>query len=111
MGILTCSMESRSRTVTQWSAGVVSSGLEVQGDAEGGADLVLAAVALADGAGVVVVHHEVLRQLVPQLLGGAGEDLLLAQGQHGALEGGQGRVASTRKARVTRSAPREGSMT
>ena len=80
--------------------GVVAHGLEVQGDAEGGADLVLAAVALADGAGVVIVHHEVAGQLVQQLLGGAGEDLLLAEGEHGALEGGQGGVEAQDGAHV-----------
>ena len=92
MGIRTCSMVSRSRTVTQWSAGVlgIAHGVEVHGDAEGRADLVLAAVALADGAGLVEVQHEVLGQLVVDLAGGLGE--LLAQGQDGGLVGGQGRV-------------------
>ena len=48
-----------------------------------GADLVLAAVALADGAGIVVVHHEVLAQLGVDLLRLGGQ--LLAQWQNGGL--------------------------
>ena len=84
-------MLSRSRMVTQWSAGVgiVAHGLEVQRDAEGCADLVLAAVALADGAGVVVVHHKLLRQLLAQLPGRAGQNFFFTQRQHGTLEGRQ----------------------
>ena len=54
----------------------------------GRADLVLAAVPLADGAGVVKVHHKVLLQLVIDLFGLAGE--LLEQGQHGGFIGSQG---------------------
>ena len=60
------------------------------GDAVGGAHLILPAVALADGAGIVVVHHKVLGEhrlelpaLVAQLIG---------QGQHGGIEGSQGGV-------------------
>ena len=70
----------------------VAYGVEVEGDTEGGADLVLAAVALADGAGVVIVHHKVGGQLLVELPGGAGEDLLFGQGQDGALKGSQGGV-------------------
>ena len=85
MGIRTCSMVSRSRTVTQWSAGggFIAHSLEVYGDAQGRADLVLAAVPLADGAGVIKVHHKVLLQLVIDLFGLAGE--LLDRGSTAAL--------------------------
>ena len=79
---------------------VVAHGLEVHSDAVGGSDLVLAAVALADASGVVVVHHEVLGQLGLDLPGLVAQ--LLGQGQDGALEGGQSGVEA---------APREGSMT
>ena len=65
---------------------LVADGLEVKGDAERRADLVLAAIALADGAGLVVIDHELLAQLGIQLLCGAGEDLLLAQRQDRGLE-------------------------
>ena len=70
--------------------GLVAHGVEVHGDAVGGADLVLTAVALADGAGVVVVHHEVLAQLIADLHCLVTQ--LLAQGQDSALIGSQSRV-------------------
>ena len=60
---------------------LVAHGVEVEGDAVRRADLVGAAVALADGAGLVVVDHEVLRQLGVQLLRRSREHLLLAQRQ------------------------------
>ncbi len=56
----------------------------------GRADLVLTAVTLADGTGIVVVHHEVLGQLAADLHGLLAQ--LLAQGQHGALVGRQSRM-------------------
>ena len=56
----------------------------------GSTDLVLTAVALADGAGIVVVHHEVLAQLIADLHGLVAQ--LLAQGQDSALIGSQSRV-------------------
>ena len=87
-------MVSRSRTVTQLSATMpLASSPTVSkstGDAVGGANFVLAAVALADGAGVVVVHHEVLAQLVADLHCLVTQ--LLAQGQDSALIGSQSRV-------------------
>ena len=46
---------------------LVADGLEVKGDAVRRADLVLAAIALADGAGLVVIDHELLAQLVVKL--------------------------------------------
>ena len=69
---------------------VITHGLEVYGDTQGCTDLVLPAVTLADGAGIVEVHHEILLQLMVNFLGLGGE--LLAQGQHGGLEGRQGRM-------------------
>ena len=69
--------------------GFVADGLEVDGDAVRGADLVLAAIALADGPGLVVIDHEVLGEHVADLLGLLTE--LLGQRQDGALvrrEGG-----------------------
>ena len=68
----------------------IAHGVEVHGDAEGRAHLVLAAVALADGAGLVEVQHPLLGQVLVDLAGGLGE--LLAQGQDGGLVGRQGRV-------------------
>ena len=55
MGTRTWSVVSRSRIVT---APVVE-GVEVDGDGQGRADLVLAAVAATDRLGVVVVGHHV----------------------------------------------------
>ena len=54
------------------------------------ADLVLTAVALADGAGLVIVAHEALLQLVVELGRGLGE--LFRQRQHRALERRERRV-------------------
>ena len=72
--------------------GLGTDGVEVQSYAEGSADLVLAAVTLADGTGLVVIAHELLGKLLIQLQSGAGEDLLLAQRQDSALEGSQSGV-------------------
>ena len=85
-------MESRSRTVTQWSAGVffITHGLEIHRDTEGRADLVLAAIALTDRAGLVVVHHKVLGELCIDILGGGPK--LFGERQHSAPEGGKGGV-------------------
>ena len=65
-------MVSRSRTVTQRGRppSPRPPRSQVHGDAVGGADLVLAAVPLADGAGLVIVHHKVLGQHLLDLLGG-----------------------------------------
>ena len=43
--------------------GIVFERLMVDGDAEGGADLVFPAIALADGTGFVIVAHELLGHL------------------------------------------------
>ena len=71
------------------SVGFGTDGVEIKGDAEWSADLVLAAVALADGAGLVVVDHELLGKLVVKLHCGACEYLFLAQGENCALEGSE----------------------
>ena len=63
--------------------------VEVDGYAEGSADLVLTAVTLADGTGFIVIAHEVLAKLLIQLHSGAGENLLLGKRQDSALEGSQ----------------------
>ena len=89
MGMRTCSMLSRARdgdTVVR-RRGLVTHGLEVQRNAERRADFVLTAVTLADGAGVVVVHHELLRQLLAKLPGRAGQDFLLLSGSTAHLKG------------------------
>ena len=65
--------------------GLGADGVEVKGDAERRADLVLAAVALADGAGLVIIAHEFLRQLAVELHRGACQDLLFRQRQDRAL--------------------------
>ena len=70
--------------------GLVADGVEVHGDAVRSADLVLTAVTLADGTGVVVIDHEVLAQLVADLHGLLAQ--LLAQGQDGALIRSQSRM-------------------
>ena len=68
----------------------VAHGVEVHGDAVRGTHLVLAAIALADGAGLVEVDHPLLRQLGVDLTGLVAE--LLTQGQHRRLVGCQRRV-------------------
>ena len=80
--------------------GLGADGVEVKGDAERRADLILAAVTLADGAGLVVIAHELLAELLIQLERGAGEDLLLAERENGALERGERRVQMQHGAHV-----------
>ncbi len=77
---------------------LVAHGLEVHSDAQRRADLVFPAVALADGTGVVKVHHEVLAQLPIDLLGLGAE--LLGQGQNGRLVGRQRRMQAQHGAHV-----------
>src|SRR5699024_3206860 len=72
--------------------GVVVQGVEVDGHAVRGADLVLTTVAAADGAGGVVVDVPQTAQLVGDLLRGRGQGLLLRQRQDGDLHRGQARV-------------------
>src|SRR5699024_1030964 len=71
--------------------GVVVQGVEVDGHAVRGADLVLTTVAAADGAGGVVVDVPQTAQLVGDLLRGRGQGLLLRQRQDGDLHRGQAR--------------------
>ncbi|CAN4045772.1 N-acyltransferase YncA, partial [Dysosmobacter welbionis] len=68
----------------------IAHGVEVHRDAVGRADLVLPAVPLADGTGVVKVHHPVLAELRLDLTGLFGE--LLRKGQHRALKRRDGRM-------------------
>ena len=72
--------------------GLGADGVEVKGDAVRRADLVLAAIALADGAGLVVIDHEILAQLVVKLHCRACEYLLLAQRQDSAFVRSQCRM-------------------
>ena len=64
--------------------GAVVKGVEVDGDAEGRADLVLAAVAAADALGVVILHEAVddtgLADEVVHLVGRGRQALVAAQG-------------------------------
>src|SRR2546421_12009446 len=66
--------------------GFVLQRLEVDGDAEGRADLVLAAVAAADALRVVVLRHEVRAQGVPDAAGGRDELLVARERQDGDLD-------------------------
>ena len=66
---------------------LVAHGLEVHGDAQGGTDLILTAVTLADGTGIIEVNHEVLLQLMVDLLSLGAQ--LLGKGQNSSLEGCQ----------------------
>ena len=59
--------------------GAVLDGVEIDRHAQGRADLVLAAVALADGAGFVIVHHEVSGELFVDL-GGQAAELVFCRG-------------------------------
>src|SRR6476620_9888196 len=66
--------------------GVVLEGVEVDGDAERGTDLVLAAVAAADGAGVVELDVPVLAQRRREVLGLGREVRVARQRQHRRLD-------------------------
>ena len=70
--------------VTDGYAAVVC-GFEVVGNAEGSADFVLAAVTLTDGAGFVVVNHEVLCEHIVDLPSLFAE--LFGEGKNGSLDG------------------------
>ena len=69
---------------------LVAHGLEVDGDAVRRADLVLAAITLADGTGIVEIDHEFLLQVMVDFLGSRGE--LLRQRQDGRLVRRKGRM-------------------
>ena len=71
------------------AVGLVADGVEVERDAVRRTDLVLAAVALADRAGLVVVDHEFLGKLVVELHRGTGEHVLLGKRQDRGREGGE----------------------
>src|SRR5699024_12356939 len=75
-------------------------GVEVDGDAQRGADLVLATVAAADGTGVVEVDVPALAQTRSEVLGGRRELLVAAQRQHGGLDRGQARIELEQNALV-----------
>ena len=80
-----CRIESRSRTVTAWSF----SDVEVDRHAERGADLVLAAVAAADRAGVVEVRVPPLAQRRGHVAGLRGQVGVARQRQHRDLDRGE----------------------
>ena len=69
---------------------VVADGRKIDRDAVRRADLVLAAIALADGAGVVVVEHKVAAQILIDLSCRLGQ--FLAQRQNRSLVRGQRRM-------------------
>ena len=73
----------RHRIAVAHGHAAVGLAVEIVGHAQRRADFVEAAVALADGAAVVVLGEEALGQLLVQRLRGAGE--LLGQRQHGRL--------------------------
>ena len=68
--------------------------------AEGGADGILTAVALAHRVFLVVNHVVVVLQLVDDLLRHLGHAVLLHERQHGHLHGGQGGRELQHDARV-----------
>src|SRR5689334_11188278 len=72
--------------------GVVVHRLVVDGDAPGGADLVLAAVALADRAALVELGGEAAAQVLEELTGLLRHPLLGDQREDGDLDRGQARV-------------------
>ena len=65
------------------SDAVVVEGVVIHGDAEGGADGILAAIAAADGVLLVVLEHVVRFEHVHYLAGFLREAVLLDQRQHG----------------------------
>ena len=69
--------------------GLILQGVKVNGDAKRSADLVLTAIALTDGAGLVIVHHKALCQHLLNFTGLVAQ-LVLLEGQHGSLEGSKG---------------------
>ncbi|CDZ92017.1 Predicted transcriptional regulator [Rhodococcus ruber] len=69
--------------------GLVLEGVEVDRDAERGADLVLAAVAAADGAGVVELDVPVLAQLRGEVLRLGAQIRIARQRQHRRLDRGE----------------------
>ena len=72
---------------------MVLEGVEVHGDAQRGADLVLTTVTTTDGTGLVVVDHPFIEaQVVGQVLCHGLQFGLLAQRQHRGLDRGQTRV-------------------
>src|SRR3546814_12824307 len=71
----------RHRVPVTHGDGAVIERVEVDGDAHGGADLVLAAVAPADGLGLVVVAHQVAAEQVEDLAGDRREGVLLGERQ------------------------------
>src|SRR5690625_101358 len=79
---------------------LVVEGLEVDRDAQRGADLVLTAVAAADGTGVVEVDVPALAQTRSEVLGGRRELLVATQRQHGGLDRGQARIELEQNALV-----------
>ena len=68
---------------------LVVEGVEVHGDAEGGADFVLAAVAASDALGVVEKGVEALADEGVDAAGGGHEALVAAEGKDGDGDGGQ----------------------
>src|SRR3712207_83896 len=70
----------------------VLDGVEIDGDAEGGAGLVLAAVAAADGARVVVEEAVIALEVVVELARYGRDRLLLREGEDGGLGWGDSRV-------------------
>ena len=84
--------------VGRLALGLVAHGVEVDRDAVRRADLILAAVALADGTGVVEVHHEIGLERVIHFARLAGE--LFRERKHGSLERGQRRVQVQHDAHV-----------
>ena len=68
---------------------VVVEGVVVHGDAEGGADGILTAIAATDGVLLVVLEHVVGFEHVHNLAGFLGQSVLLDQRQHSGLVGSQ----------------------
>src|SRR5690625_3367993 len=79
---------------------LVVEGLEVDRDAQRGADLVLTAVAAAYGTGVVEVDVPALAQTRSEVLGGRRELLVATQRKHGGLDRGQARIELEQNALV-----------
>ena len=108
--------------------GVVVEGVVVHGDAEGGSDGILTAIAAADGVLLVVLQHVVMLEEIHDFASLLGEAVFLDQGEHGGFVGSEhggevehgavepsGRVSSfsawLKMARKVRSTPIEVSIT
>ncbi len=69
--------------------GVVVEGVVVHGDAEGGSDSILTAIAAADGVLLVVLQHVLMLEEIHDFASLLGQAVFLDQGEHGSFVGSE----------------------